>query len=370
MVPSKLGLKPGSSIKVEDAILSLVTKSANDIAAAIAEKIGGTESRFAVMMTRKANEIGMSRTRYMNASGLHHPKQVTTARDQAKLGRHLIRRYPIQYKYFSTRNFSYNGHSYRNHNRLMVSYDGMDGIKTGYINASGFNLLASAKRGNRRLIGVVFGGRTANSRNAHMKEILDKGFVEAKTIRIARNPPPVPKEKPVAQLAMMHMQPANSNVPDAVAASKTPMQQLAHGMTKAQLDELAGQGDIDQDLLNRFETGLLTATTHTGKKIDPSFKGANVRPGNNQTALSDRKVWSIQIGAFSNRAATNKVLDQARSRLPPSLQHSTPFIAPVKSGERWMYRAWLTGLNQQEAKAACGHYKDCIVVDPPSTPSR
>lgn len=158
MVPSKLNIPAGSYILVKDAIYALVTKSANDVAVAIAEKLGKTESRFAMMMTKKARQMGMNRTRFMNASGLHHPKQVTTARDMAKMGRYLIAIQPRYYRYFATQSFKYRGKSYRNHNRLLGQYNGMDGIKTGYIQASGFNLLASAKRRDKRLIGVVFGG--------------------------------------------------------------------------------------------------------------------------------------------------------------------------------------------------------------------
>ncbi|MBU0800737.1 MAG: D-alanyl-D-alanine carboxypeptidase, partial [Alphaproteobacteria bacterium] len=168
MVPSKLNIPAGGTISVEDAIYALVTKSANDIAVAMGEKIGGTESQFAAMMTRKAREIGMTRTTFKNASGLHNQQQVSSARDMAKLARYIIKNYPQYYTYFSTKEFSYKGNSYHNHNRLMSSYKGMDGMKTGFIGPSGFNLVASAVRNDRRLIGVVFGGRTAASRNAHM----------------------------------------------------------------------------------------------------------------------------------------------------------------------------------------------------------
>ncbi|MBL4805412.1 MAG: D-alanyl-D-alanine carboxypeptidase, partial [Alphaproteobacteria bacterium] len=183
MVPSKLGLKPGSSIRVQDAIYALVTKSANDVAVALAEHHAGSESNFAQRMTAKARAIGMSRTTFRNASGLHDPRQVTTARDMAKMARYVINVHPTYYRYFSRKNFTYAGQTYRNHNRLMDTYPGMDGMKTGYINASGFNLIASAVRGDKRIIGVVFGGRSSRSRNAHMKDILDEGFSKIKNIR-------------------------------------------------------------------------------------------------------------------------------------------------------------------------------------------
>ncbi|MCB1556154.1 MAG: D-alanyl-D-alanine carboxypeptidase, partial [Alphaproteobacteria bacterium] len=176
MVPSKLDLAPGETIRVEDAIYALVTKSANDVAVALAEAIGGTETRFARQMTARAWAIGMNNTRFRNASGLHDRYQVTTARDMAKLARYILNEYPDYYPYFGTRHFSYQGKDYENHNRLLGRYTGMDGSKTGYIQASGFNLVASARRDGHRIVGVVFGGRTAKSRNAHMVALLDNGF--------------------------------------------------------------------------------------------------------------------------------------------------------------------------------------------------
>lgn len=176
--PSRLGLRPGDVLRVEDAILALVTRSANDAATVIAENLGGTESSFAEMMTAKARALGMQDTVFKNASGLPDPSQWTTARDMYRLGRALIYDFPKYYPYFATPRFFYRGQSFDNHNHLMESYAGMDGIKTGFINASGFNLVASAKRGGRRLIGVVFGGPSAVRRDRHMRDILDDGFAQ------------------------------------------------------------------------------------------------------------------------------------------------------------------------------------------------
>jgi len=156
--PSKLGLKPGQTIQVEDAIKAVVTKSANDIAVVIAETIGGSEDEFAKLMTRKARALGMSSTTYVNASGLPADDQITTARDQALLGRAIQDRFPGYYRYFSTASFSYKGNAIRNHNKLLGQVAGVDGIKTGYVRASGFNLVTSVRRGNRHLVAVVMGG--------------------------------------------------------------------------------------------------------------------------------------------------------------------------------------------------------------------
>src|SRR5260370_14471149 len=164
--PTKLGLRPGQTIRVEDAIKGLVTRSANDAAVVIAEAIAGDEGDFAKQMTRKARALGMTRTVYRNASGLPDDNQVTTARDQSTLGRAIQDRFPRYYRYFSTVAFTYRGHSIRNHNRLLGNVEGVDGIKTGYTRASGFNLVTSMRRGNRHLVGVVMGGRSGGSPDA------------------------------------------------------------------------------------------------------------------------------------------------------------------------------------------------------------
>jgi D-alanyl-D-alanine carboxypeptidase len=173
---SKLGVEAGSTISVENAILALVTKSANDVATVVAENISGRERNFALKMTAKARSLGMSKTTFRNASGLPHRAQMSTAKDMSILARALLRDFPQYYHYFSTAKFEYDGRVHSNHNKLLDSYPGADGFKTGYIRASGFNLVASATRNGRRLIGVVFGGRSSAHRNSHMTDLLDDGF--------------------------------------------------------------------------------------------------------------------------------------------------------------------------------------------------
>ncbi|MCW5590266.1 MAG: D-alanyl-D-alanine carboxypeptidase [Legionellales bacterium] len=176
--PSKLGLKPGQYITVQNAIYAIVTKSANDAATVLAEGVGGSEQQFCKMMTAKARMLGMYHTTFYNASGLPHPNQKTTARDMAVLSINLLRKFPQYYHYFSQRNFVYKGKNYRNHNHLLNNYEGTDGIKTGYIRAAGFNLVTSVKRGRTRLIGVVLGGRTAKARDLHMEQLLNQSFMK------------------------------------------------------------------------------------------------------------------------------------------------------------------------------------------------
>jgi D-alanyl-D-alanine carboxypeptidase len=183
--PTRLGLKPGQTIRVEDAIKGLVTRSANDAAVVIAEAIAGDEKDFAKLMTRKARALGMTKTVYRNASGLPDDDQVTTARDQATLGRAIQDRFPRYYRYFSTTVFNYHGQSIRNHNRLLGNVEGIDGIKTGYTRASGFNLVSSMRRGNRHLVGVVLGGRSGGSRDAIMRSLLAENLEKAATTRTA-----------------------------------------------------------------------------------------------------------------------------------------------------------------------------------------
>ena len=176
--PSKLYLEAGSYIKVEDAIMALIIKSANDVATVVAENISGTEKDFAKLMTRYARNLGMANTTFKNASGLPNRAQLTTARDISILSHALISNFPEEYKLFSKKNFTYNGKTYETHNKLMLSYEGADGIKTGYIKASGFQLAFSAVRNNKRLVGVIFGGDTGKQRDRSLKIIMDKEFAE------------------------------------------------------------------------------------------------------------------------------------------------------------------------------------------------
>ena len=210
--PSKLNLKRGATITVKNAILGLVTKSANDVATVLAEGLAGNEVKFALAMTKKARALGMKHTRFRNASGLPDRRQRSTAHDLSVLARALIRDFPQHYPVFSTARFRYGKRNYDNHNRLLKGYPGTDGIKTGYTRASGFNIAVSVERNGHRLVGIVLGGRTGHSRDAHMKGILDRAFArleaEAKgaggtRTAVARAPKmrPVPDLEPVVDSA-------------------------------------------------------------------------------------------------------------------------------------------------------------------------
>jgi D-alanyl-D-alanine carboxypeptidase len=176
--PTKLGLKPGETIAVEDAIKAIITKSANDAAVVVAENLGGDESNFAKLMTQEARALGMTRTTYINASGLPDDDQITTARDQALLGRLIQKRFPRYYEYFSTESFVYHGEVMRNHNHLLGSIEGVDGIKTGFTRASGFNVVTSVHRDGHYIVAVVMGGRSSLERDAHMRELISAQIEE------------------------------------------------------------------------------------------------------------------------------------------------------------------------------------------------
>jgi D-alanyl-D-alanine carboxypeptidase len=204
--PTKLYLKPGEEITVRSAILAITTRSANDAAVVLAEAVGGTEYNFAQMMTQQARELGMTRTTFRNASGLPNRHQKTTARDMAKLALAILHDYPQYYDFFKAREFNFQGRTIYGHDHLLARYPGVDGMKTGYTVASGFNIVTSAVRHDRRLLGVVMGGRTARSRDHLMMALLNRGFAQARRTTLtaeARNPDavhePVARYKDVSQ---------------------------------------------------------------------------------------------------------------------------------------------------------------------------
>jgi len=401
MVPSKLDLPVGYRIKVKDAIYSLVTKSANDVAVALAEKLGGSEAKFAAAMTSRARTIGMSKTRFRNASGLHHPAQVSSARDMAKLARYILQRYPHYYHYFSTANFTYRGKTYRSHNRLMKTYKGMDGFKTGYISKAGFNLVASAKQDGRRLIGVVFGGRSGKTRNAHMKDILDLGFKKASRTRIASTKiPPKPSNKPLVGLASAQpkdMTIRKVNTPK-TATSQTGFTSLAslnsgrklsvqtnevkpnyleisQKLQRGNFGEMMGEGDFDPAESKRIETGLIAIAMHKGdyKAIaKPNLMDSkSFKENTDLPSLAHPKdvvgKWAVQIGAFDNQSSAGSALRTARKKLPIGFENTTMMAVPLKTATGTIFRARLGGMTQVEANRACQYFKECIPVAPAST---
>ena len=373
MMPSKLGLQPGDTIRVQDAINAVVTKSANDMAVTLAEAVGGSERNFASLMNTRAQAIGMNRTRFTNASGLHDPNQVSTARDMAKMARYIIKTQAKYYPLFKRKSFVYEGRTYRNHNRLMETYAGMDGMKTGYVNASGFNLVASAVRNNQRIIGVVFGGQSAQSRNTHMASLLDQGFVSMNNIRIAQaraqnsriaSAVSVPSSPSSPALEAVST-PVSAPVGQESADTQMGMVTLSANTLSLQDQQLAASGSSPQSLGTVRVASLTTvndAGTRTASDASPL--------GTRQIALTEpprnSAGWAVQVGAFQSRVATDRAIYQALHKLPPALGgRATPMIVPLRTTDAaWVFRARISGFTQTEAQQACAYLGNCLVISP------
>ncbi|MEK0082243.1 serine hydrolase [Benzoatithermus flavus] len=346
MAPTKLGLKPNSTIRVEDAILGLVTKSANDAAATLAEGLGGSEDQFALLMTRTARELGMTRTVFRNASGLPNPEQRTTARDLARLATRLINDFPQYYGYFSRRSFSYGGRVHGNHNRLLFSYAGMDGLKTGYTQASGFNLAASAVRGGRRLVAVVLGGPTARARDVEMAQLLDAGFEKldrerrSGPVEVARAQPS--PERPMLAAAAYGSDEAAGDAGDVVAASLTPPAKRSAATRK--------QEEIAAEL----------------EPARPGKKAAKIGAARNVARKRAASPYGIQVGAYQKAPQAREAAQRAMQRAPELLRSTFVSVSSQKMRRKTVFRATLVGLTEEDARAACRRLKkskqDCLVV--------
>lgn len=317
MEPSKLGLQPGDSITTEQCIQALVTKSANDCAVVLAEALGGTEPNFARMMTDRARQLGMTRTTFRNASGLPNAGQLSTARDFARLAQSLIYDHAKYYPYFSATSFTYKGAVHRNHNRLMARYEGMDGLKTGYIRASGFNLAASAVRDGRRLIGVVFGGQTGTWRDNHMADLLDDAFNGK-------------REAPMLVAS-------NQSKPKAKARTKPTAPET---MVAAVSDSIIGTANAAPAVAS---AGSVPASRANGN-------------------------WAIQVGAFNDKAQGQRAVNQATQKAGTLLDSATPHLMEVSTAKGMLYRARLTGLDEKTARRACAHLsksgQKCLTLPP------
>ena len=294
--PSKLNLSAGSNITVKNAILALVTKSANDVATVIAENLGKSERNFARLMTRKAKKLGMTRTTFRNASGLPNRGQLSTARDMATLGIAIRKNHPKFFKLFKTKSFIYKGVKYTNHNNLLGSYSGTDGIKTGYTNASGFNLVASVERNGQRIIGVVFGGKKARSRDKHMVTLLNKYFkttLSKPLVRIAK-PSELPKTRPKIVVAEKNIK--NFNIPPEIINNII-------------------QNDVEED-------------------------------------------WFIQIGAFKNRLNAHKAARNARNIVPEQLGNLPASLSKITKSStnnnlQYLWRVRFVELAENQARSVC-----------------
>jgi D-alanyl-D-alanine carboxypeptidase len=416
--PSRLGLKPGDTITVRQAILALITKSANDVATVVAERLGGGESQFAQKMTTRARALGMKRTTFRNASGLPHLSQVTTAHDMAVLARALLRRFPHYYGYFSEDAFDFHGHRHVNHNRLLGAYDGIDGIKTGYIHASGFNLVASAKRNGRRLIGVLFGANSPAERSHAMISLLDDGFRDLRSLPTTVVLQQTPGRPPVVAAAP---KPTLAAVPS--AADKLPGVLIASGDAGAALEVAAERGwgiqvgafTAAESAAKRAEQAAeLAAGEVAGGSIDilsqegrrgtihylarihgltranaanacaplkaskigcfvvtlddgilDSGGTAAADTGDIGDAVADGD-WGVQVGVYPRRASALATAKAALGKARGALSDGTIAVVPLKGRKGPLYRARIVGLGKTQAEAACRALKvtkaQCMVL--------
>jgi D-alanyl-D-alanine carboxypeptidase len=360
--PSKLGLTKGSTIEVETAIEALVIKSANDVAAAVAEQIGGSEWQFAQKMTTKARAIGMPKTTFKNASGLPNSKQVTTAKDMATLARRLIQDFPQYAHYFTQQSFTWDGRTYRTHNALVKTFEGAEGLKTGYTRRSGFNLATSANRDGNRLIGVVLGGRSSATRDAHMRKILNDAFAEigkSPTLiaSLYRNTPN-PRLKPTLLAAMSAPTVAGNDamraeIVAAAAVIESPPAEIAGDKIGALIAR------ADPDDFNEFQISRLAALS-----AEEGFVGE----GDLETPAE--AAWAIQIGAYSTKEMAQRELEIAVLKAGMAERFRVVLPTPLDDGKT-LYRARITRLSEIDAVAACETLKDkkvsCFVVSDADT---
>jgi len=420
--PTKLGLEDGQTISVEDAIKGMVTRSANDAAVVVAEALAGSEEEFARLMTRKAQALGMAKTVYKNASGLPDDRQVTTARDQAILGRAIQERFPTYYKYFQTHSFVFRGQTIGNHNRLLGRVDGVDGIKTGYTRASGFNLVTSVRRDKRHVVAVVLGGSSAGSRDARMRELLSQHVASAATKRtaplIAEAAPSkidtAKAEPPVVQRTAAADTPARSEKDggqrfDLASASSVPVHlDLPATPPTAAPRAAPGSSDpIQPVMVKTFNvkgnnaaqaaaptpfaglprpSGPARTPATASEALPPPPPGArpgvlgtlpaNVAmaaspadqtPAASQTAKPRaRGGWIIQVGAYPDEDEAKRRLGTVKIKALRLLSEADPFTEPtVKDGATY-YRARFAGLDKDQAEAVCKFLKrndvECVAI--------
>jgi D-alanyl-D-alanine carboxypeptidase len=330
--PTKMGMPPGGSVIVRDAVMGLVTRSANDAAILLGEALGGDEEEFARQMTLKARQLGMSSTTFRNASGLPDREQVTTARDMAKLAHALLRDFPHYYPVFSVQSYVYRGRPLENHNRMLATYPGADGLKTGYTAASGFNLVMSAMRDNRRLIGVVMGGDSAFRRDRLMAELMDRSFANAQALNVS--PWTSQRIPPSARYSAANFVPgANVTALTIPETRMVQVAQVARGPEPAPPFAVAPPP----------ASPLRVATNAVSVPVAPA---APLPP----TAAN----WVIQVGSFSDSQSAQSALERATSVLPEQVRtRGAPTIDEVQMGPKTFHRARLANLSQGEAVDGC-----------------
>ena len=354
--PSKLGLKVGEHINVYDAMLALIIKSANDVAVVVAEYLGGSESAFAQLMTAKAQELGMKHTTFFNASGLPNKLQRTTARDMAKLGLALYKKYPHYYKYFKTSSFHYKGQVIKGHNKLLKKYPGCDGMKTGFINASGFNLVSSAKRYGRRYIVAVLGGETSKARDNRSIELLNLAFDDHSAPNFhGQTQKPVFAELQNETKSALAMESNNQSMDQLV-------QQVHHStnvktvVPQQSLQNFATHQNVDQPHSKNIQGKQQVSTG-----VSPLITHAAYLPRSEST-------WSVQVGSYTNSKIAERKATQRINQLRLPFSPKVNIAAIQKSRKKTQYRVRLAGFTQKQANSTCtklqNQGKACVVVRP------
>ena len=364
--PTKLGLREGRSLKLDDAIQAICVQSANDVAVAVAERLGGTESRFATMMTLKAEALGMMGTHYVNASGLPDSRQISTARDLAILSHALMTDFPQYYSYFSTKQFSYEGRTMNNHNGLLLRMAGVDGLKTGFTTASGYNLAASATRDGKRLIVVVLGGTSNASRDNQVADLLETGFAvlhrreAGETIAFTQTVFD-PSQRFHAAAASRPVQDVEVERSQIELASDTQMKPVPNPLASrkakaATLTAASYQGDEDGegDSVPSSRADERTVVTH----LRPSRTVADEPTG-------DTGRYMVQVGAFRQKADATHQIKSISAKFGQQFAVAETSIGDAVGG---FFRARFTGLSADAAKQACSALKakhmSCMVIAP------
>jgi D-alanyl-D-alanine carboxypeptidase len=367
--PSKLGVRSGRSITVEQAILALVTRSANDAATALGELLGGSEDRFGRIMTNKARALGMTRTTYRNAHGLPNNAQMTTARDQARLGIALRQHFPQYYSYFSTRSFRFGKQTIGNHNRLLGNVRGVDGIKTGYTRASGFNLVTSAQAEGRSIVGVVLGGKSGGARDAQMRALVAKYLPAASRrgggdlIAQTADAPTMqaqaveqPAEAAVATGGSFNL-PNSGPVPDFRYSGETTQSiEVAYAEpAKVSANPVLNE-NIVPNTLEAQSRKIAKAAPVPAAAVDNQITNSVAKAGAETAAATGSALdgWVIQIGATPDKDQAMTLLENAKDKGGKALRGATPFTVAFASGDGHLYRARFGGFtNQDKAVNAC-----------------
>ena len=421
--PTKLGVRPGQTLMVEDAIKALVTKSANDAAVVVAEALGGNEEEFARQMTRKARALGMSRTVYRNASGLPDMAQVTTAREQAMLGMAIQERFPRHYRYFAMTGFSYRGHAMRNHNKLLGRVHGVDGIKTGYTRASGFNLVSSVRRNDRHIVAVVLGGASGGQRDARMRTLIEGHVAMASTVattKVAASAPAPEEPRAAPKLAAAVSVPI---LPAAVPPAPPAAKPSGHALSVGSTDPI--KPVPVKTLVVKLVPPKVAPPAATPASVAPQPEPLAAKPAPVQTAslapvampeapptapakvqaaapavlpapppsprpgilgvlpaaaaaagkaivpaaaaaetkpAVARSGWAIQIGAYEAEAEAKERLSMAQTKVGGVLKKADPYTERTTKGEKTYYRARFTGFDRDQAEAACKQLKRSDIV--------